>query len=112
MTDFGSAGEILARISVDPGQLGPLPDALSWLNRAGLPTKRTTFHQAQMRGDGCPRFIYANRSIYRAGDVLEWALRRARRAEDGGQRGSAQTRRARGDRLGRPPRGEHEALAA
>jgi hypothetical protein len=69
-----------------------------------------------MNGGGCPRFLYSNRCIYRAGDVVEWALTRTRRAEDGGQRASAQTRRARGDRLGRPrsdaASAQSEAVAA
>src|SRR5260370_37154987 len=85
--------EILARIGVDPGQLGSLPDALVWLHRAGFPATKATFYKAQMGDDGCARFLFANRSVYRAGDVIEWALQRTVRPENGGQRRAARTRR-------------------
>jgi hypothetical protein len=84
--------EILARIGEDPAKPCTINEALEALRKAGCPLAKGTLYKMQCAGDGPPRVIWMNRSVYRLGDVLEWALARVKKPEDGPAMRSAQTR--------------------
>jgi hypothetical protein len=101
--------EILARIGEDPARLCTLDEVIETLRKVGFPLAKGTLYKMQCAGDGPPRFIWTNRSVYKIGDVLGWALARVKKPEDGPAVRSAQTRsRAKRENIG----AEAEAIAA
>src|SRR5712671_2338337 len=92
MTDFlDSTADICARIGENPDRRGPLDDMLKVLDKAGYPTSKGRLYKAQMRGE-LRYVIHGNRAIHRVADVLDWALSRVRKPEDGPAARVARTR--------------------
>jgi hypothetical protein len=89
-----TTSEILDRIGEDPARLCTLPEVVETLRKAGFPISKGTIYKAQMAGNAPPRFIWTNRSVYRLGDVVEWAHKRVRKAKEARAARSAQTQRA------------------
>jgi hypothetical protein len=103
-----AAERMLARKGIEPDQLLDRSEAAALCGVA-----KNTLAKLAVAGQG-PRYKVAfGRTHYVALDAAVWFQGQLREPADGPQTRTAQTRRARGDKLGRPPRGDaREAMAA
>jgi hypothetical protein len=74
--------DICASINEHPDRRYPLRETCEKLRAAGFPTSPATIHKANMRGEGPPRMIYGQKSIYKLSDAIIWALNRTLKVED------------------------------